>query len=582
MAIPTNPIAIFRPNWAQGIVERLEFLTSVVSTYAGSEQRRRVRLSPRRSFEITYNRSGRERTFFDLWMMNLAAEEVFLPLWHDQGSLTRKAEAGDADLRVDTAYREYAPGGFAVLVKDSFTYEIVEIDEVLPDRVTLTEFLAGDWPKNAKLYPLRLATLDPEMQGQALSSRANNVTLLFTLTGANEIDDEGNWDDFYKVNGLPVLTTEPNRKDALDIGWGYSVIENDQQLGLRRRIVLRDNAATTQGYSWWAKGREAQYRVRQLLYRLKGRFQPVYMPTFADDVVIAQAAPANSYWVTIQNIGYHIVKAIAEGMTEDDELSRGRRRLLFRVGSNFADAFIYKATPVDDGENEELELHPSAYPKIALPKGAAGSFMELARMDQDVIELHHHADSDGLMEVAAAFRTLPGDDPAPRFGNWLYAVRLTVDIPGAEADSTLGQQLYGPWGSWGPLQDGRPNGEGGLYMPGSGSFVPGPEGVGYLEQREYLLPIGHPDNHTDNPNLRGQLVWTSSGGIYNWTSKFYTPPPHGGWQMTTQYQAFNWSRVGLDGSPLKVEVKPWHSPGFATVASGTAVGLWPAYWYWDS
>lgn len=577
MAIPTNPIAIFKPNWANGIVERLEWLTSVVATYAGSEQRRRVRLTPRRSFEISYNRSGRERTFFDLWMMNLAAEEVFLPLWHDQGALTRAAEAGDADLRVDTAYREYLPGGYAVLVKDSFTYEIVEIDEVLADRVTLAEFLVGDWPKNTKLYPLRLATLDPETQAQALSSRANSVTLLYTLTGANEIDDEGDWDDFYKIGNLPVLTKEPNRADPLDIGWGYSILENDQQLGLRRRVVLRDNAATLQGYNWWAKGREAQYRVRQLLYRLKGRFQPVYMPTFSDDVVLAKPVAANSYWITIQNIGYHITKAIAEGLSSDDELSRGRRRLIFRTGSNFADVFIYGATPVDGGENEELELHPSAYPTIAIPAGTPGSFVELARMDTDVLELHHRADNDGLMEVATVFRTLPGDDPAPRVGNWLYKVNMAIDTPGASPTGG-GLYLYGPYGAWGPLQDGRPNGPQGRLIPG-GAFIGGPVG----QQNEINLPVGDPANWSGNPNLRGQKIWDATGGGYNAVWTFYTPPPRGNWQLTSQFPAGNWGAVGLpDGSPLKVQVKPWYSPGYAVVASGMAVGLWPAYWHWES
>lgn len=579
MAIPTNPIAIFRPNWANGIVERLEWLTSVSSSYLGSEQRRSVRLSPRRSFEISYNRSKAERTYFDLWMMNLGQEEVFLPLWHDQGALTRAAGEGDDHIRVDTAFREYEVGGYAVLVRDSFNYEIVEIADVLPDRVMLGEFLSRAWPKNSKLYPLRLALIDPETQARALSSRVNDVTLLFTLTGANDLDDTGTWDDFYQINDLPVLTTEPNRADPLAIGWGYSVAEQDRQLGLRRRVVLRDNAATVQGYNWWAKGREAQYRVRQLLYRLKGRFKPVYMPTFSDDVTLTYRAVVGSRWIRIANIGYHIAKAIADGLTEDDELSRGRRRVLFRNGSNFADVFIYDSTPLPGGEEEELSLHATTYLTQELPAGTPGSFVELARMDTDVLELHHHADSDGLMEVATVFRTLPGDDPAPMYGNWGFKIALDVPIPGRDADSTLGQYLYGPYGEWGPFHDGRPNGPGGKTL----GTITGPEATPYKEEREYVNPLGSPENPWDNPNLRGQKLWDLGGTIYQWVVTFYTPPPSPrSWQLTTQYKAGNWGAVGLDGSPLTVKVKNWDSKGFVDVAKGMAVGLWPAYWRWDS
>ncbi len=574
MAIPSNPIAIFRPNWKGGIVERLSWLTSVATSTNGHEQRRQVRLTPRRSFEITYNRQGRERAFFDLWMTNLGAEDVFLPLWHDQAPLAAACEAGDGRLELDTAFREFTVGGYAVVVLDSFNYEIVEIAGIDEDGLDLADFTQNAWSRKATVYPLRIARLSPDSTAQALSSRVNQATLLFTLTDANPFD-EGSWEDQYRIEDKPCITIEPNRVEQIDTSYNYIVSEQDQQLGRVRRVSLMDAAFNTQSYNWWAHGREQRHALRQMLYRLKGRFQSVYMPTFSDDVVIAEDAPQGAAWVTIENIGYHIVKAIAEGLTEDDELSKGRRRVLFRAGSNFDDIFIYSST--SQGDTEELTLHSSKLVEIDLPAGTTGSFAELMRLDQDTIEIYHHTDSEGLMEVSAAFRSLVADDPAPRVGNWLYKVWLDVETPGASPNTALGLQLYGPWATWGPDEDGRPNGPGGVLIPG-GAFV----GLGG-QQLENNRGVDHPENPTGNPNLRGQPIWRSAGGIYNWVTTFYTRPPKGNWQMTTQYPANNWSDVGLpDGSPLAVKVKSWDSPGFATVDSGMAVGLWPAYWYWSS
>ena len=62
MAIPDLPVWTIRPNWKGGILERLEWLTDVLASDTGVEQRRSVRPTPRRSFEITVNPTRNERT----------------------------------------------------------------------------------------------------------------------------------------------------------------------------------------------------------------------------------------------------------------------------------------------------------------------------------------------------------------------------------------------------------------------------------------------------------------------------------------------------------------------------------------
>jgi hypothetical protein len=47
------------PNWKNGITETLEWLSDVLRNSYGAEQVRALRLSPRRTFEVTFNPSTR-------------------------------------------------------------------------------------------------------------------------------------------------------------------------------------------------------------------------------------------------------------------------------------------------------------------------------------------------------------------------------------------------------------------------------------------------------------------------------------------------------------------------------------------
>ncbi|MEL2255713.1 hypothetical protein, partial [Klebsiella pneumoniae] len=55
----------FAPDWADGVQESLEWLTELLTSTSGVEQRRSLRLSPRRSFEAEFYAEGRERVLLD-------------------------------------------------------------------------------------------------------------------------------------------------------------------------------------------------------------------------------------------------------------------------------------------------------------------------------------------------------------------------------------------------------------------------------------------------------------------------------------------------------------------------------------
>lgn len=381
------PVWTIRPNWKDGIVEHLEWLTDVIATDTGVEQRRSVRLSPRRSFEITVNPTNQERTYLDLLLHALGSEEWYFPLWHDKAKLTTATTIGAVDLIFDNTYREFNTGGFAILYKDAFTYEVVEITGQTDSGLGVSA-LETAWPKNTSVYPIRVATVDQQTQLKALTSRVGESVLLFTVNEANDWPELAPGDLVY--GGVPVIAKEPNRVSEITSDHSRIVYEADGQIGLRERVDGVGRAFTVQSHNWIVQGRQAQSEFRSMLYWLRGRQRSVWLPTFNDDVTVSRAAALAATNLDIKKIGMGYVGGGLVVPGRDHLFINGDCLQITAMGA-----------PMSDSEER---LRVSALPH-ALPVGKNGSFMDSARLDQDAIEIQHHADSDGTMEVTAAFHT---------------------------------------------------------------------------------------------------------------------------------------------------------------------------------
>lgn len=393
MADVDLPVFSFSPNWAGGISEYLEWLTDVLGSMTGHEQRRGVRLSPRRFFEATFNPVGPVRSFLDLWLARFAEQEFLLPLWHDKAKLSAAVLAGGLRLNFDNTYREFLNGGLALLYFNAFRYEVVEITTQDVNGLNLGTALAAPWPLGTVIYPLRPAHLDdPEGSMEALSTRVGDAQLGFRLSRDNRYDDGA--ESLPLFDGYPVVTVEPNRADNRTVQYARLYEDVDTQIG---RLYRRDEAGrafTTQFYNWQAKGRQAHHELRQALYRLEGRQKAVWMPSFNEDVVLARDLVPGSNRLDIEMIGYRYLGGAVGGrnyitLTDD----AGVRQIVNVTGTSIPLAA------------DEDRLNLSANVAFEASAERTGSFVQLVRLDQDRIEITHHTDTEGMTEVSAAFKS---------------------------------------------------------------------------------------------------------------------------------------------------------------------------------
>lgn len=393
MALPAIPIWTIRPNWRDGIRERLEWKTDVLESDNGTEQRRALRLSPRRAFEMVFNPVDQARSYFDLFLHRLVGEEFMLPLFHDKVLTTADRNPGNTSLAFDNTYREFMTDGYALLLgEDPFTFEVVEIVAQTAAGLTISA-LVNAWPAGTTLHPLRSARLEDESSVAAITSRVGQSTLGFTLTQANDFMD-GDWTDNLEYAATPVITKAPNRREPLDLRFLRKAEVLDNETGLVHMADLADRAFTVQIHSWLLRGRQEHAEFRSMLYRLRGRQRAVWLPSFNNDLVLARPTAAASANIDVKKIGYAYTGGIGVS---------GRRHILFRSDAAPIAAQIAAVGAPLAATEERLVL--SGPVGAILPAGRVASFLEIARLDTDAIEIQHLTDTNGVSECSTPFRS---------------------------------------------------------------------------------------------------------------------------------------------------------------------------------
>lgn len=422
--IPEYPVWSIRPNWRGGVLERLEWLTDVLTSTTGVEQRRALRVSPRRYMEITVNPTHNERSFLDMVLHKMGSDEWLLPLWFDQAKLSADAELGDSRIEFDNTYREFLTGGFALLYQDAFTWEVISVSGQDDDGLDLDVVLDGDWSAGAKVYPLRLARLSAETSADALTTTVGESVLLFQVIEPNDYDET--IPDDLTFEGMPVLATPPNRSQSITTDHTRMSSERDNRTGIPYRTDPAGRAFQIQGHSWIKQGRQAQAEFREFLYWLRGRQRALWLPSFNQDFVVSRNSALASTNLDIEKIGY----AYAGG----GEIIPGRDVAL--INGVTPARFTALGAPQAAGEER---LRVGAGLAAAVVAGVPGSFLSPVRLNQDTVEIMHYADTDGAMECSLTFQSFKNSRDAS--GTIYYPIPDAIE--NADACGDVGSPVPG-------------------------------------------------------------------------------------------------------------------------------------------
>lgn len=384
------------PDWSDGVQETLTWSTDVLRASASAvSQHRGLVLAPRRSFTFELLSDKQERRVADMLLAGHSGEWQ-LPIWPDVQWLTAELDSGAEEIPCDPLGKDFVEGGNALLLSAVNRFEIVEIETIEVDHLTLAAPTDIGYAIGSRLYPLRRARVQDGAEERLFNDDAGRRRLTFDIT------EPCDWPALESPTlylGHPVLIVRPDESE--DPTSSYSHILQTVDYGTSLPVVhdLPGVALRAQKSYWQLYGRDEHTWFRSLLYTLCGRRVPMWVPSWTSDLTPAATLAGGSTSLSVEWAGYTLF-GLAKHNRRDIRIELTSGTVYYRRITNAVEA----------GITETLTLSASLSGSAITPAQIrAVSFMALCTMASDSVDIEHSTDIDGLATATTGWAAVVPD-----------------------------------------------------------------------------------------------------------------------------------------------------------------------------
>jgi len=281
--------------------EHLVWETRILTSVEADEQRIANRQFPRGVFEFTLKDDHRraEMILFDRQSKLLA-----VPAWHEPSFLTSAGAVDDTTIYVDeTSYANFYAGGYAVVFKDSYTFDTLKIDSLTATSITFDSSLTKAFDKNTQVMPLMMAWAEATTPvAKAVYNDQAMKVKLHVLASDNDIADNSAFNTY----NSKVFLDDPNYLPAPEVQEALrtKIYVLDNHTGDRDQFALQARALRHSVKGFKTNSRQELWELRQLLHFLKGQQVSFYIPMFTKDLAPNTTLVVSNSTFTMDNIGY--------------------------------------------------------------------------------------------------------------------------------------------------------------------------------------------------------------------------------------------------------------------------------------
>ena len=271
-------------------------------------------------------------------------------------------------------------------------YESATISEINGGIITLSGPLEQTWVKGSVLMPLRSFRMPSKVVANRVHSNLTMYSVQFISDDMDEGVDLVESPTTYLGSG--VLEGESNRVETMQDNYERRMHVLNPGTGAVYYDDTRDSTRLDRTFAWMLQDRAAILLLRQFFAFRRGKLKPVWVPTWQNDLVLAETlglgGTAMHFFDTEYKVYYNLIG--------------GRRDMRIELKNG---TIHYKRidTVAQDPDQHTILTVDSAFPTDINPGDIRIiSFMGLHRLTQDHIDfLWHNPD---VVEVSTSMRLL--------------------------------------------------------------------------------------------------------------------------------------------------------------------------------
>ena len=290
-----------RIDWSTQPEMSIQYLTEVIESFDGTEQRIALRDTPRCSLGYMYSMTDEQQYRFDNKIAT-STGSMIVPLWPLQCQLSRAVQPGDTSVVLE-AINAHVRTSDTLLISEGDECEVVSIEAVDGAVVTLKHLAKKTFSTNAVVLPARIAYPADESNSTSLLRGFDHHTITYDLDETIILKPIP-VDDFERFNARPIFPFRPDR--SKDVTTQYNRLREtlDPLIGARSIYDRTKGAVKILGQTFTFFSEQERQRFEDFAELMTGAQGEFYIEGPGQAFELSEDIVVPTYKFKIKSSGY--------------------------------------------------------------------------------------------------------------------------------------------------------------------------------------------------------------------------------------------------------------------------------------
>lgn len=291
----------FQIDWGMQPELRHSYLTEVIESWNGAEQRISLRDQPRLSATYQYGLTDADQYLFSNLVGNFSGRYL-VPIWPFQSELAEPVSRFDSKAIVPDLSARVVPG-CRVMLSDAETWEVCLVASAADGEVTFSDLVKKNYRSGSRIVPISQAWISEDVSSMAHGMDVEVTQVSFDFDEV-ELLRPAPVDDFAIFNDRRVLDIRPDRSRDCTLQYKRLRETLDPSIGRRYIHDRVQGAIKYLQFSWRFFDQQSRKRFDDFVELERGAQGEFYIESPLVGMQLAKDVEAQTLEITIAHANY--------------------------------------------------------------------------------------------------------------------------------------------------------------------------------------------------------------------------------------------------------------------------------------